>query len=282
MKEHNSSTAHASNPALLAILVVALAVNAASAQSLSQPVAQSNGASFTMSRFVVDNMPLSVRNVPPNPGDASIATPGPINNTNYSNTTYSLSYSRKVVGLTCKTDSLEIDALANLDYYTSSFTERNYLGSDNNNQRGYGTALTFLFVRPRALLSAEADLGDLGGTGASSYSSTDGFGIGLSPEVEWVHAIAKTSTLFISATISKMDALTGWDRYDSLSVRNEQTLAIMYPVTIGYWGTNGDSADEGGSNNEWGAGVTLYPATITSTGSGLSMSGIGGQVSGRF
>jgi hypothetical protein len=107
--------------------------------------------------------------------------------------------------------------------FGSDMAERNYMNAPGTDTRGYGAALTYVGVRQGGMIpSANSTITDI------LLNWTPRARFEIAPFGGALHDI------WIGSSVSyfTIDAQSGWDRYDSLEVRETQTMLRVIPVRL--------------------------------------------------
>ena len=210
-------------------------------------------------------LPKEVRDIPKHPDDSGYQGTGygdgqaPIDRENYNanhGLEFSVMYAKKYG--TIKDGSTRYNVAAGLKwlifpYLIADREERNYRNAPGTDQRGYGAALTYVELIQ-------------GGIVPSTGESFIDFLLNWTPEVKFEVAPFsgdfKNVWLGVSLSYCTLAAQTGWDRYDSLEVRENCVLAYEIPTRL--YLSFLDDKDEGGFT----VGAQFQPAIVTSLGKG--------------
>jgi len=169
------------------------------------------GVRLNIGRIGISNMPLSIRNLPNHPDDSAFSA-GPIEKTSYS-IPGDLSVNYRVGTIKAQDSRLDINLCAL--FYPSfgepvDMAERNYTNNPGSSDRGYGAALTFVGLREQGLVYI------------------------FSPELIWTRKLREEERLSVSLGFFRIQAVTGWDRYDELQQQSTNTLANCFPLGVEY------------------------------------------------
>lgn len=198
----------------LLILVLLIAIGISLKQIASAAEAKIE---YTYIGYKVGNMAETIRDVPTHPDDSSTHA-GPIKETKYGassmltiNAGYKWKISERVrLGTTIKW-------ILHPLYYFSDKAERNYTNDPGSDTRGYGAALTFVALEARGVIP----FGD--------------WFLNYTPQLELEYTLDEYDKKFIlgtSITYFKMQAVTGWDRYDELTPDKRYTLTHVIPLGL--------------------------------------------------
>jgi len=198
----------------------------------------------------VTDMPFSIRDIPPHHDDAGFSHPGPIMKISYpAYFILSLGYP---VAKTKIDDSSSIEIVGRLMFYPTvsmaRIAERNYTNNPGSSQRGYGAALTFVGLETWGIIPA------FDGGGLETF-------LNLTPEVLYKRRINDQSSINFSLSYLSLQAVTGWDRYDSRDVKDRYTLAYCFPLGVTY------------QTEHFCAGVKYYLMSLTNIGEEAKVKG---------
>lgn len=211
---------------------------------------------YTYLGSTVENMPLEIRDVPVHEDDSGYE--GPINKSEYTlNHSFAISIMYSRVYGTGESDPLRFNWGLGFDWLIGmgdNFEERNYMNSPGTDDRGYGAALTYVKVGQGGIVPP---LGSI---------FSDIF-LNWSPRVKLEVAPfgGALKNLWFGSSVSyyRIYAQNGWDRYDSLEVRDSYDLAHVIPVRV-YAKLLNMSSD--GINQGIMAGAQFQPDFLTSVG----------------
>jgi hypothetical protein len=222
------------------------------------------GIGYTRLGVSVSDMPFEIRNVPVHRDDLwSVYGQGPVTQLEYDcNHSISLSILYDRVYGTGETDPLRFSWGFGLDWMIdvgTDFAERNYMGAPGTEQRGYGTALTYVTLNQGGMIPP---LGN-------RYS--DIF-LNWTPRIKFEVAPfgGKFRNVWFGTSVSyyTIVAQNGWDRYDKLEVRKDYTLLHDFPVRL--YVTFLNKKDDLGVGLT--AGVQFQPGIKTDTGNRAGIS----------
>lgn len=168
----------------------------------------------------VTNMPLAIRDVPIH-SDDSWGKPGPISKISYPIKTIA-SFDAPII--TCRTKKMKLALrgqwflFPHHSLYDNAL--RNYTNAPGTETRGYGAALTFCGVETRGIIPTIGQAGFF-----------DLF-VNVSPEILASFPVSEDFSINTSISYFKIQAVTGWDRYDNLEVKDTYNLANCYPIGI--------------------------------------------------
>lgn len=168
---------------------------------------------------VVNNLPLEIRNVPIHPDDSGV--PGPVARTRYTMPVIA-SAGVRLIRRSNFTGRLRWFFYPNHGL-GGDIARRNYTNAPGTEQRGEGAALTFVGLEVGGIFPA------VDGLGAASVL------LNVSPEAQWAFPLSRNASTRLISTASyyRIEAVSGWDRFNGLDVRDRYTLAHCLPVTVG-------------------------------------------------
>jgi len=187
-------------------------------------------ASYTYLGTTVNNMPLEVRDVPPHDDDSWVYSGrGAIERTKYScnnGLQFALMYAKEFGYGKDNEPNFNFGIGADwllMPYLFADRQERNYMGNPGSEDRGYGTALTYLELTQMSFVPS---------TGMEWVD----FFSNWAPraKLEFAPFGGKLSGVWIGTSVGcyRLVARTGWDRYDSLEVDQNYVLAYQFPVRV--------------------------------------------------
>ena len=199
-------------------------------------------ASYTYLGTKVNNMPFEARNVQVHDDDSwARRGQGPIERTEYGcghGLQFTLMYAKEFgYGRDNKPNfnfGVGADWLL-IPYLFADRQERNYMGNPGSEDRGYGTALTYLEL---------TQLGVVPSTGMEWVDFFSNWAPRAKLEFAPFGGKLKNVWLGASAGYCRLTARTGWDRWDSLEVDQNHVLAHQFPVRV-YTIVGGDGAGSG-------------------------------------
>lgn len=172
--------------------------------------------------YSVKNLDIEIRDVPIHPEDDNVPreNQGPIERISYATHdwfSFDLAFKKNI--------SKKFRFGIGLDWilypYYADKALRNYTNAVGTEQRGYGAALTFVGLTTRGIMPHVNNLSELN------------LLWNISPEIMLEVPLEKHDfTLGFSISYHLLEAVNGWDRYDSLEDHKYYDLAHIYPLTF--------------------------------------------------
>ncbi|OHA35042.1 MAG: hypothetical protein A2928_04045 [Candidatus Taylorbacteria bacterium RIFCSPLOWO2_01_FULL_45_15b] len=209
----------------------------------------------------VDNMPFDIRNVPPHPDDGGRGSfgDGPIERLKYDSNhgmNLSILYSREYGQGPDR--PFRFNWGAGLEWminFDTSIQLRNYRGAIGTEQRGYGTALTYVNIKQGgAIPPVGNNLGEI------FLNWTPRLRLEIAP----FGGKFRNVWLGTSASYYTIYAQNGWDRYDSLQTKDTFVFTHRFPIRTYMTIMSRDPTFD--MRIGLTAGVQFQPGTITDKG----------------
>jgi len=212
------------------------------------------GTVYTYLGYRINDMPLSVRNVPVHPDDSGYqSNQGPIERRQFDadhSVSIGLSYLLEWEGRLRYRVGFGLNWFLYPHELVYDNAERNYSSAVGTSQRGEGAALTFVGLEQRGVVPPFDAIGD--------------YFLNWTPEVRFEVAPreGRFRNFFVGASLSYFNvrAVNGWDRFDRLELRDSKVLSHHIPLRM-YLGWN-----PGKGPFKWLIGAQIQPAIKTSLG----------------
>lgn len=171
--------------------------------------------SYSNIRINVKSMPLEIRNAPIHPDDTyvTLSNAGPITQEEYfKSSTWMLGISMKKEIKNKFLLGFKINWIIYPNRWLYDNALRNYTNAVGTEQRGTGSASTFVGIEERGIIPF----------------------LNLTPEILFETPLGFGNQILLGTSLSyfKLQAINGWDRYNELEVNKRFTLSHFVPITF--------------------------------------------------